>query len=348
MCFRFISTIGDLQTIIIQSFNLPKENLLYIMHNTNILGIDYLFEDLIIEHNLFDTHLHVVTDPYHTDTGTKTLYNTWLQDRLQGHSIADHQLQILYYQTNKSFKANNTEFFARTDTATATTRNNNRRARTNIENIAIGRNTNPTTAVANTAIGHNSSNMMSSLNNLNNVLNNYLNDNIASNSASSSTSSSSSPSISVGRRRRAPLSTNIGFEIEMSGPGGGNMEILQSLLSNNGILQQFMNNTGSGEDFLNLLNAHAFENVPITLTPETLNNLPIFKFNELPENIKDSNTCSICQEEYKDDEEIRLLLCKHYFHKRCIDQWLSAENVRCPLCRHDNREEAPRVTTPTI
>ena len=42
--------------------------------------------------------------------------------------------------------------------------------------------------------------------------------------------------------------------------------------------------------------------------------------------------CSICLE--KGSMEIAETICKHIFHTKCIDKWLS-ENKRCPLCREN-------------
>jgi hypothetical protein len=55
---------------------------------------------------------------------------------------------------------------------------------------------------------------------------------------------------------------------------------------------------------------------------------------------KDSNinhddaTCVICYEEYEDCDIIRILKCKHHFHKICGDTWLKINRV-CPLCQQD-------------
>ncbi|RWR79315.1 hypothetical protein CKAN_00788500 [Cinnamomum micranthum f. kanehirae] len=43
--------------------------------------------------------------------------------------------------------------------------------------------------------------------------------------------------------------------------------------------------------------------------------------------------CSICLNEFREDENLRLLPnCIHAFHLPCIDTWLKS-NVNCPLCR---------------
>ncbi|PWA84214.1 E3 ubiquitin-protein ligase RING1 [Artemisia annua] len=43
--------------------------------------------------------------------------------------------------------------------------------------------------------------------------------------------------------------------------------------------------------------------------------------------------CSICLEEFKENQTIRTLICRHEFHIDCIETWLYQKNV-CPLCRN--------------
>ncbi|CAN0860138.1 Probable E3 ubiquitin-protein ligase ZFP1 [Linum grandiflorum] len=42
--------------------------------------------------------------------------------------------------------------------------------------------------------------------------------------------------------------------------------------------------------------------------------------------------CSICQEEYADEEEVGRLRCEHKYHLKCIQQWLRVKNW-CPVCK---------------
>lgn len=50
--------------------------------------------------------------------------------------------------------------------------------------------------------------------------------------------------------------------------------------------------------------------------------------------------CAICQSAFQIGEERRTLIrCNHEFHRGCIDTWFN-QNVRCPVCRHDIRENA--------
>ncbi|KAF8677021.1 hypothetical protein HU200_046478 [Digitaria exilis] len=46
----------------------------------------------------------------------------------------------------------------------------------------------------------------------------------------------------------------------------------------------------------------------------------------------DDMKCSICQEEYKEGEEVGQLPCEHRYHVCCIGQWLRQKNW-CPVCK---------------
>ncbi len=42
--------------------------------------------------------------------------------------------------------------------------------------------------------------------------------------------------------------------------------------------------------------------------------------------------CQVCQFTYEEDDELRSLPCGHYFHRECVDSWLSTKDT-CALCR---------------
>lgn len=46
-------------------------------------------------------------------------------------------------------------------------------------------------------------------------------------------------------------------------------------------------------------------------------------------------TCAVCHSNYKQNEFVRTLpMCKHFFHKRCIDPWIKRNHTpTCPVCR---------------
>ncbi|GJN74299.1 RING finger domain-containingprotein [Purpureocillium lilacinum] len=47
--------------------------------------------------------------------------------------------------------------------------------------------------------------------------------------------------------------------------------------------------------------------------------------------------CSICTEDFKVGEDVRVLPCNHQFHPHCVDPWLVNVSGTCPLCRLDLR-----------
>ncbi|KAM6202275.1 RING finger protein 148 [Rhynchocyon petersi] len=48
----------------------------------------------------------------------------------------------------------------------------------------------------------------------------------------------------------------------------------------------------------------------------------------------DEDSCVICFDIYRPHEAVRILKCKHFFHKACIDPWLLAHKT-CPMCKCD-------------
>ncbi|KAM8732804.1 E3 ubiquitin-protein ligase RNF130 isoform 2-T2 [Acanthopagrus schlegelii] len=46
----------------------------------------------------------------------------------------------------------------------------------------------------------------------------------------------------------------------------------------------------------------------------------------------DFNHCAVCIEAYQLNDVVRILPCKHVFHKMCVDPWLN-EHCTCPMCK---------------
>ncbi|CZS88722.1 uncharacterized protein RAG0_00369 [Rhynchosporium agropyri] len=55
--------------------------------------------------------------------------------------------------------------------------------------------------------------------------------------------------------------------------------------------------------------------------------------------------CSICTEDFKTGEDVRVLPCDHKYHPACIDPWLLNVSGTCPLCRHDLRPMTTATST---
>ena len=53
--------------------------------------------------------------------------------------------------------------------------------------------------------------------------------------------------------------------------------------------------------------------------------------------IKDTECC-ICCDILKDVDEIRILSCKHIYHKECIEKWFKEKKI-CPYCRRIPNDE---------
>jgi len=79
--------------------------------------------------------------------------------------------------------------------------------------------------------------------------------------------------------------------------------------------------------FHNLNNSNNFINI---------NDYNIFqkkKFCDLENSEKNNNQCSICLDEYKNNDLVTILKCKHFFHDSCIKKWLLYKSKFCPICR---------------
>ena len=86
------------------------------------------------------------------------------------------------------------------------------------------------------------------------------------------------------------------------------------------------------------------EDVPIVLKEEELTKLEKVIYKDLSEEIKSENKCCpISLEEYKDEDELRRLPCKHLFLCSNIDNWLLNNSHKCPVCRESAGESIPKV-----
>ncbi|CAG8700923.1 18930_t:CDS:2 [Rhizophagus irregularis] len=74
---------------------------------------------------------------------------------------------------------------------------------------------------------------------------------------------------------------------------------------------------------------------PTTTQSEIDASLPIALYNEsiVTDLLGNAEKCQVCLCDYIADEEIRVLNCRHGFHKECIDKWLTEGSNKCPICR---------------
>lgn len=64
--------------------------------------------------------------------------------------------------------------------------------------------------------------------------------------------------------------------------------------------------------------------------------LVVINFEDLPESFK-KDYCPVCLDYFNEtkDAAISKTHCKHYFHKKCLNKWLSRKKSVCPMCRRD-------------
>ena len=94
---------------------------------------------------------------------------------------------------------------------------------------------------------------------------------------------------------------------------------------------------GGGGGILNLTG-----DVSLPLTTSAYNSLIEKKYSEIKNSTEYSvSNCTICMSEFENDETVKILPCKHYFHPACIQEWLTIHNHTCPVCRADCGEHRP-------
>lgn len=62
-------------------------------------------------------------------------------------------------------------------------------------------------------------------------------------------------------------------------------------------------------------------NVNVGLTAKELRKIPELLYGKATK-IKKDDKCSICFNNYKFGTKIKKLKCKHFYHTKCISQWL--------------------------
>lgn len=97
----------------------------------------------------------------------------------------------------------------------------------------------------------------------------------------------------------------------------------------------------SGLDIDDIINEvvqnESFEDTTEVLGRDERRKLDIdeFKYSENKKDNLDEKECSICLNQYSDDDlVVRLLNCPHLFHSTCIREWYTYKNS-CPICRTD-------------
>ncbi|CAF0811163.1 unnamed protein product [Adineta ricciae] len=63
-----------------------------------------------------------------------------------------------------------------------------------------------------------------------------------------------------------------------------------------------------------------------------INVLPTEVFQGAKNKNDEENKCSVCWDDFEQNQTLRRLRCFHLYHKECIDKWLQDKN-QCPICR---------------
>lgn len=75
------------------------------------------------------------------------------------------------------------------------------------------------------------------------------------------------------------------------------------------------------------------EDVKMVLTESEISNLKKMKLKDVSGINHDSeHKCTVCLENMNEEDEVILLDCKHFFHKKCIETWFKECSNKCPIC----------------
>jgi hypothetical protein len=89
------------------------------------------------------------------------------------------------------------------------------------------------------------------------------------------------------------------------------------------------------------INERTYENIPVVLEEEELNNLKQIVFDDNCIIEGKHQKCTICLGPYEKGENLTILPCGHGFHKDCINNWLKDYSYKCPICRSETGSGRP-------
>jgi hypothetical protein len=86
------------------------------------------------------------------------------------------------------------------------------------------------------------------------------------------------------------------------------------------------------------------EDIKLILTKEELDKIPVNIYKDISPELKEKkDSCTVCREEYHDNDNVRTLRCGHVFHTECVDNWLMNHSHKCPCCRQTSGTYTPNI-----
>lgn len=102
---------------------------------------------------------------------------------------------------------------------------------------------------------------------------------------------------------------------------------------------QMRSNADPGDFFvgdMNTLLAHLQrqheDQGPAPATEDAIGQLEIKQLSKEDAEKLENETCAVCQDKYKENDQVTCLPCKHIYHKDCVIPWLKM-HCTCPVCR---------------
>ncbi len=115
--------------------------------------------------------------------------------------------------------------------------------------------------------------------------------------------------------------------------GRGHFEVVGEDLNGN------IHNLGN----LNNFNFNLNSDVKVVISEEQFDeDLNHFEYQEIKDEAKNTK-CSICTDEFINNDMVVKTKCDHVFHRDCIKPWLCNESVKCPICREEIIEGKPKL-----
>ena len=117
--------------------------------------------------------------------------------------------------------------------------------------------------------------------------------------------------------------------------------------------QTIVNEHLTSPDIINFLityqNHGHLTDVPVNLTQQQINRLKHTKYHLIKMTYCDEHHgeqpydhCPITREPFRDDSDVIVLPCGHYFSTEGLQPWLSQHSIRCPCCNQDVRDQETR------